>query len=99
MEIHLHPDLEAKLNRVAAENNRGAEEYVQQLVEHYVDHDAWFRQEVKKGLDQLGRGESLTDKEVGARIEREHSAPPPTVASLLSMTRWWTASSKCSARR
>ena len=53
-----------------AENNRGAEEYVQRLVEHYVDHDAWFRQEVKKGLDQLGRGESLTDKEVGARIEK-----------------------------
>ena len=63
-------DLEAKLNRVAAENNRGAEEYVQQLVEHYVDHDAWFCQEVKKGLDQLDRGESLTHKEVGARIEQ-----------------------------
>lgn len=49
MEIHRHPDLEAKLNRVAAENNSGAEEYVQQLVERYVDHDAWFRQQVKKG--------------------------------------------------
>jgi predicted transcriptional regulator len=70
MEIHLHPDLEAKLNRVAAENNRGAEEYVQQLVEHYVDHDAWFRQQVKKGLDQLDRGEFLTHKEVGTRIEQ-----------------------------
>lgn len=70
MQIHLHPDLEAKLNRVAAENNRGAEEYVQQLVEHYVDHDAWFRQQVKKGLDQLDRGEFLTHKEMDARIEQ-----------------------------
>jgi predicted transcriptional regulator len=70
MEIHLHPDLEAKLNRLAAENNSGAEAYVQQLLEHYVDHDAWFRQQVKKGLDQLDRGESLSHKEVGARIEQ-----------------------------
>ncbi|HEX2663161.1 MAG TPA: hypothetical protein VHM93_10050 [Candidatus Acidoferrum sp.] len=70
MEIRLGPELQAKLNRVAAENNRAAEEYVQQLVEHYVDHDAWFRQQVKKGLDQLDRGESLTHKDVSARIER-----------------------------
>jgi predicted transcriptional regulator len=70
MEIHLRPDLQAKLDRVAAENNRDAEEYVRQLVEHYVDHDAWFRQQVKKGLDQFDRGESLTHKEKGARIEQ-----------------------------
>jgi predicted transcriptional regulator len=70
MEIYLHPDLEAKLNRIPAENNRGAEECVQRLVERYVDHDAWFREQVKRGLDQLARGESLTHKEVGARIEQ-----------------------------
>ncbi|PYT94799.1 MAG: hypothetical protein DMG38_29245 [Acidobacteria bacterium] len=70
MEIHLRPDLQAKLDRVAAENNRDTEEYVRQLVEHYVDHDAWFRQQVKRGLDQLDRGESLTHKEMGARIEQ-----------------------------
>ena len=69
MEIHLHPDLQAKLNRVAAENNSGAEEYVQRLVEYYVDHDAWFRQQVKGGLEQLDQGESLNHKELRARIE------------------------------
>lgn len=70
MEIRLRPDLQAKLDRVAAENNRDVEEYVRQLVEHYVDHDAWFRQQVKRGLDQLDRGDSLTHKEMGARIEQ-----------------------------
>jgi hypothetical protein len=44
MEVHFSPDLETKVNRVAAENRSGADEYVQQLVEHYIDHDAWFRQ-------------------------------------------------------
>lgn len=70
MEVHLPPELQAKVERAAAENNSGAEEYVKQLVENYVEHDAWFRQRVKKGLGQLDRGEYLTHEEVGARIEK-----------------------------
>jgi predicted transcriptional regulator len=70
MEVHLPPELQAKVDRAAAENNSGAEEYVKQLVEHYLEHDAWFRQQVKKGLGQLDRGEFLTHEEVGARIEQ-----------------------------
>jgi len=70
MEVHLPPELQAKVDRAAAENNSGAEEFVKQLVEHYLDHDAWFRQQVKKGLDQLDRGEFLTHEEVGARIDK-----------------------------
>lgn len=70
MEVHLPPDLQAKVDRAAAENNSGAEDYVKQLVERYLDHDAWFRQQVKKGLDQLDRGEFLTHEEVGVRIDK-----------------------------
>jgi len=70
MEVHLPPELQAKVDRAAEENNSGAEEYVKQLVEHYLEHDAWFRQQVKKGLDQLDRGEFLTHEEVGARIDK-----------------------------
>jgi hypothetical protein len=44
--------------------------YVQQLVERYLDHDIWFRQRVRQGLEQLDRGEYLTHEEVGDRIER-----------------------------
>lgn len=68
MEVHLSPELQAKVER--AENKSGAEEYVKQLVEHYVDHDAWFRQQVTKGLEQLDRGEFLTHEEAGARIDQ-----------------------------
>jgi predicted transcriptional regulator len=70
MEVSFKPDLLAKVNRIAAENNSGPEEYVHQLVEHYVDHDAWFREQVKNGLDQLDRGEFLTHEQVGSRIEQ-----------------------------
>ncbi len=68
MEVHFSPDTQAKLTRVAADNNSGVDEYVQQLVERYVNHDVWFREQVKKGLDQLDRGEFFTHEEVGARI-------------------------------
>ena len=70
MEVHFTPELQAKLESVAAENRRGADEYVQQLVESYVDHDAWFRQKVTASLDKLDRGEFLTHEEVGARLEK-----------------------------
>jgi predicted transcriptional regulator len=68
--VHLNPELQAKLALIAGDNNRGVEEYVQQLVEHYLDHDAWFRQEVKKGLDQLDRGEFVSHEEVGTRLKQ-----------------------------
>jgi predicted transcriptional regulator len=69
MEVPVTPELQAKVNRAAAENNRLAGEYVQQLVARYVDHDAWFRQQVKEGLAQLDRGESLSHEEVGTRLQ------------------------------
>jgi predicted transcriptional regulator len=70
MEVHLKPELQARVERAAAENQSGAAEYVQQLVENYVEHDAWFRQQVKKGLDQLDRGEFVSHEEMAARIEK-----------------------------
>ena len=71
MEVHFTPELQAKLDRVAAENSSEADQYVQQLVEHYLDHDVWFRQKVKTSLERLDRGEFLTHEEMGARIEKK----------------------------
>ena len=70
MEVHFNPELQEKLTRVAAENRRNADDYVQQLVESYLDHDAWFRQKVTASLRQLNRGEFLSHDDVGAEIEK-----------------------------
>ena len=70
MEINLSPELLAKLAQIAAANNSDAADYVSRLVEHYIDHDAWFRQKVKEGLSQLDRGEFVTHEEIGARIDQ-----------------------------
>ena len=70
MEVHLNPELQAKVDRVAAEHRRGADEYVQQLVESYVDHDVWFRRKVAASLGRLDGGEFLTHEEAGTRLEK-----------------------------
>jgi predicted transcriptional regulator len=69
MEVHFTPELEAKLDRIAGANRRDAGEYVRQLVETYVDHDAWIREKVAASLERLDHGEFLSHEEVGARLE------------------------------
>jgi len=70
MEIPLSPELEAGLHRVAAATGRGTEEIVRDAVQAYLEHDQWFQNEVRKGVRQLDRGDSLANDDVGKRIER-----------------------------
>ena len=51
MEVYFTPELQATLDSVAAEIPAGADQYVQQLVERYLDHDIWFRQKVKTSIE------------------------------------------------
>jgi predicted transcriptional regulator len=70
MEISLTPEMEERLSQLASQAGKGKAEVVQELVASYLEHDAWFRQEVAKGLASLDRGESVPHDEVGRRMER-----------------------------
>jgi len=70
MEVNLTPELQAKLDEVAAQQGRDAQSLVQEAVQRLVDYDQWFVREVEKGLAQIERGEVLEHEEVGARLER-----------------------------
>jgi predicted transcriptional regulator len=70
MEVRFSPEFEAELKRFASETGRGADQLVQEIVQMYLNHDQWFRAEVKKGLEQLDNGQSVSQDEVVARIER-----------------------------
>jgi len=74
MEIQLTPELQAKLDEVAAQQGRDAQSLVREAVERLVDYDQWFVREVEKGLAQIERGEVLEHEEVGARLEKILSA-------------------------
>ena len=42
MDLRLHPDLQDKLARMAAQQGRAAEALVEEAVERLVDYDEWF---------------------------------------------------------
>jgi predicted transcriptional regulator len=70
MEIELTPELQAKLDEVAAQQGRDAQSLVREAVERLLDYDQWFAREVEKGLAQIERGEVLEHEEVGTRLEK-----------------------------
>jgi len=70
MDVHLSTELQAKLDRLAAQQGRDTEWRVHETLERWVDYDEWFIREVEKGLAQVERGELLVHEEVGARIEK-----------------------------
>ena len=70
MELHVPPQLEAELNRLAAEIGRNAERFALNLLASSVERDEWFRREVEKGRVSAREGRLLDHDEVGSRIDR-----------------------------
>jgi predicted transcriptional regulator len=70
MEVHLNPEVQDKLSRIAAARGGDAEMLAREAIERFVDYDEWFIREVEKGLASAGRGELLSHAEVGARLEK-----------------------------
>src|SRR5215469_10765981 len=74
MEVHLSPDVQAKLNRLAHEQGRDTETLAQEAIARFVD-DEWFIREVEKGLASADRCELLTHEQVGTRVENPGPTP------------------------
>ena len=74
MELHVPPDLEARLNRLAETTGRTAEQIALDLLATSVEHDEWFRSEVEKGRTSAREGRLLDRDELLARIEQRYRA-------------------------
>jgi predicted transcriptional regulator len=70
MELHLTPEQEAELSKLATRKGRNANELAQEVIGFYLEHEARFIVAVKRGLESLDRGEYVSHEEVGARIDR-----------------------------
>ena len=70
MKVNLTPELQAKLDRLAAQQGRDTESLVHEAVERLVGYDEWFIRQVEKGLAQIDRGEVLEHEEVAASMEK-----------------------------
>jgi len=75
MEVHFTPDLEKKLNELAAQTGRGANELVQDVMAGYFDQLGDTREMLDSRYDDIksGRVKLIPGDEVIARL-REKSA-------------------------
>jgi predicted transcriptional regulator len=56
MEVHVSPDLKAKIDRWAAETGRSAEEFVEEALEGYFDELDEARRTLDSRYDDLASG-------------------------------------------
>jgi predicted transcriptional regulator len=64
MQIDFPPELQGKLNRIAAEQGKNSETVVFEAVERLVGYDEWFVREVAKGVADAESGRFVEHSEV-----------------------------------
>ena len=76
MEVHLSPDLEAKLDKWAAETGRAKEELVEDALTGYFDELAQVREILDSRYDDIksGRVKPIDGEEVFARLREKSQA-------------------------
>lgn len=72
MEVRFNPELQEKLTRLATEQGRDSEALVVEAVERMINYDAWFLQEVEKGIAAADRGEFVDHEDVKKLIDRRY---------------------------
>jgi predicted transcriptional regulator len=53
MEVKLSPELQAKLESIAAQQGRDSASLVHEAVERLIGYDEWFMRKVEEGLAQI----------------------------------------------
>jgi predicted transcriptional regulator len=78
MEVHLTPDLEAKLNQLSAETGRAKEELVQDAMAGYLVELSQVRDTLDARYDEIksGRVTPLNGEEEFARLRKKQSEHP-----------------------
>lgn len=76
MIIHLSPDLEAKLNALAAQTGRAPDELAQDALARYLDELAELRATLDSRYDDIksGRVQAMDGEEAFARLRAKNAA-------------------------
>jgi predicted transcriptional regulator len=70
MEVHLPPDVETRLVRLASEQGRDTAALVQEAVVRLVDYDEWFSREVDLGIAAADRGDFMGHEDVRKLVDK-----------------------------
>jgi predicted transcriptional regulator len=72
MEVHLNPELDAKLSRIATDQGRDPQRLAQEAVERLVDYEDWFLEEVERGIAAADRGEFTEHEAIRKLIDSRY---------------------------
>ena len=70
MELHLTPEQEAQISRIAQHAGKPPEQLVTEIVLGLLDEDDNFRVAVRLGLAQADAGNFIEEEEMDARFEK-----------------------------
>ena len=66
----MKPEAQAKLNDLALRTRRGADELLEEAVDHLVTWNDWLERKVNSSISAAERGAITSDDEVLAWLER-----------------------------
>jgi len=67
--MDLTPETEAKLNELARRTRRGADELLEEAVDHLVRYNEWFARKVRDSQAAVARGEVVQDGDIRGWLE------------------------------
>jgi predicted transcriptional regulator len=70
MEVHFSPEVETRLQQLAFTNGTDPEQLVKETVSRMLENQARFLAGVKRGIEQVDRGEFVEHQDVLNRIDR-----------------------------
>jgi predicted transcriptional regulator len=70
MEVHLSPEQEERLEKIANERGIEASAVLTEMLARALEYENWFVREVEKGRASLRRGEFVDHDELKARIAK-----------------------------
>ena len=68
MEVHLTPEKEAQLSKLASENGREPDALAQEVINDYLAQHSRFVEAVKAGEATIEKGDYLSHGEVGVQV-------------------------------
>jgi predicted transcriptional regulator len=72
MNVHFSSEIQAKLDRAAAQQGRNTESLIQEAVERLLNYNEWFARQVEEGWSAANRGEFVEHDEIGKLIDSRY---------------------------
>lgn len=68
--VRMDEDILGRIDGLATELKRSRSWVIKEAIERFLDYEEWYVQEVRKGIDEVSRGEIATPEEVKGRFRK-----------------------------